>query len=214
MENNQNQNNQVNTGNINQQVQSNNNSKIIITIMALIIVGLVGYIVYAKFIQKSDNPEPKTTDTPTVTPTPNNTQESTLPEWATYILNQNITSIKYGYADYYDSVNADFKCVEKDVTKEQLKLIFEKMTASKLKKYDAGGAGSDCNNEGLTIEYGNNKKLHIFQNKSITIDSNLDSELMNLVEKDVDIREEVTSSDPWLVFEYDWDASYVISLLK
>lgn len=214
MENNENLNNQVNASSIGKQVQSNNNSKIIITIMALIIFGLVGYIVYTKLIQKNENPEPKPTDTSTVTPVPNNTQESTLPEWATYILNQKVTSIKYGYADYYDSVSADFKCAEKDVTKEQLKLIFEKMTESKLKKHDAGGAGSDCNNEGLTIEYGNNKKLHIFQNRWITIDSNLDSELMNLIEKDVDIREEVISSDPWLVYEYEWDASYVVSLLK
>lgn len=59
--NNQELNNQVNTNN-NQQVQPNNN-KMLIILMALIIVCLAGYIVYAKFIQKGDNPEPKPTNT-------------------------------------------------------------------------------------------------------------------------------------------------------
>ena len=59
MENNEKLNNQVNeNNNINQSVQHNNN-KILIIIMALIIIGLVGYIVYAKFIQKNDSSEPK-----------------------------------------------------------------------------------------------------------------------------------------------------------
>ena len=67
MENNdQNLNNQVNTNNSNvNQPTQNNANKIVFTLMALIIVGLAGYIVYTKFIQKDDKPEPK----------PNNTQE-------------------------------------------------------------------------------------------------------------------------------------------
>ena len=64
MENNENLNNQVNEKNVGQVSQSND-SKALIIIMALIIIGLAGYIVYTKFIQKNDNPEPK----------PNNTQE-------------------------------------------------------------------------------------------------------------------------------------------
>ena len=64
MENNDNLNNQVNDKNIGQVSQSNNN-KVLIIVMALIIAGLAGYIVYTKFIQKNDNSEPK----------PNNTQE-------------------------------------------------------------------------------------------------------------------------------------------
>jgi len=63
MENNdQNLNNQVNTNNsnVNQQA-SNNTNKIVFALMALIIVGLAGYIVYNKFIQKDD--KPKSNDT-------------------------------------------------------------------------------------------------------------------------------------------------------
>ena len=67
MENNENLNNQASQNN-------NGNNKLLIILMALIIIGLVGYIVYTKFIQKSDNPEPKPADTPTVTPTPSNPQ--------------------------------------------------------------------------------------------------------------------------------------------
>ena len=60
--NNQNLNNQVNTnnGNVNQKA-SNNTNKIVFVLMALIIVGLVGYIVYTKFIQKSDSHKPNDT---------------------------------------------------------------------------------------------------------------------------------------------------------
>ena len=36
-----------------------------------------------------------------------------------------LTRYNHEFVIYYDSVNADFKCVEKDVTKEQLKLILE-----------------------------------------------------------------------------------------
>ena len=62
-ENNLNSNNQMNTKtNVNQQTQSNkSNNKILFVVMVLIIVGLAGYIVYSKFIQKNDNPKPNDT---------------------------------------------------------------------------------------------------------------------------------------------------------
>ena len=58
MENNdQNLNNQVNTNNSNVNQQApNNTNKVVFVLMALIIVGLVGYIVYTKFILKDDKP--------------------------------------------------------------------------------------------------------------------------------------------------------------
>ena len=64
-ENNLNSNNQMNTNNnMEQQIQpSKSNNKMLIVLMALIIVGLAGYIVYSKFIQKNDNHEPKPNDT-------------------------------------------------------------------------------------------------------------------------------------------------------
>ena len=65
MENNdQNLNNQVNTNNSNaNQPTQNNTNKIVFALMALIIVGLAGYIVYTKFIQKDDKSEPKSSNT-------------------------------------------------------------------------------------------------------------------------------------------------------
>lgn len=47
----------------NNQMNTKNNSKIIIVIMALIIVGLAGYIVYDKFIQKDITTESQVTNT-------------------------------------------------------------------------------------------------------------------------------------------------------
>ena len=59
MENNQNLNNQVNqNNNVNQPIPNNNTNKIVFVLMALLIVGLAGYIVYSKFIQKNDNFKP------------------------------------------------------------------------------------------------------------------------------------------------------------
>ncbi len=64
MENNQNLNNQVNqNNNVNQPIPNNNTNKIVFVLMALLIVGLAGYIVYSKFIQKNDNPKPNDTQT-------------------------------------------------------------------------------------------------------------------------------------------------------
>ena len=62
MENNENLNNQVNENN-NVQKETKNNSKVLIIIMALVIVGLVGYIVWTSFIQKSNTNEPKDNNT-------------------------------------------------------------------------------------------------------------------------------------------------------
>ena len=63
-ENNLNSNNQMNTNNnTEQQIQpSKSNNKMLIVLMVLIIVGLAGYIVYSKFIQKNDNPKPNDTE--------------------------------------------------------------------------------------------------------------------------------------------------------
>ena len=71
MENNENLNNQV------------NNNNVLIIIMALIILGLAGYIVYTKFIQKSENSELK----------PNDTQEKEC-NCSTSCLGEKITSVK------------------------------------------------------------------------------------------------------------------------
>ena len=80
MENNdQNINTQVNTNNNGNQQEPNNTNKIVIILMALVIVGLAGYIIYTKFIQKDDNTkETNPTPTPIVTPKPtdNNQQVS------------------------------------------------------------------------------------------------------------------------------------------
>ena len=51
-----------NNQNLNNNEKTNNTNKIIFALMALIIVGLVGYIVYTKFIQKEDKTKPNDTN--------------------------------------------------------------------------------------------------------------------------------------------------------
>ena len=188
--------------------KKSNGNIVIISILLLLVFALFGYIVYDKVFSKESNNKSNGSATPTLTP-----EATRLPEWVTYLLSQNITSIKYGYAEYDNDAN--FVCKEKDVTKEDLERILDKMTAFDLKKHDAGGAGSDCNNEGFTIKYGNNKTLYIFRGRWITIDDRLDSELKALIEKDVDIDEPVTNSDPWLVYDYyQFDTSYINMILR
>ncbi len=60
MENDKNLNNQVNTdNNLNQQMPNNNTNKIVLVIIVGIIITLIWYIVYIKFLQKIDNSEAK-----------------------------------------------------------------------------------------------------------------------------------------------------------
>ena len=103
--NNQELNNQVNT-NTNKQVQPNNN-KILIILMALIIVVLAGYIVYVKFIQKGDNPEPK----------PNNTEENGInnqtnnnEKYKNTFKYSNDGSYGIAYAKGYAEVKREYYC--------------------------------------------------------------------------------------------------------
>ena len=70
MENNENMNNQINSNT--QPVQNKNSNNALFIIMAILILGLAGYIVYTKFIQKGDEPKSdNTTPSPVVTPTSN-----------------------------------------------------------------------------------------------------------------------------------------------
>ena len=139
-----------------------------------------------------------------------NNEEKKLADCATYVLNQNITSITYEDG----SVDENEECTKpKTLTKYQLKSIFEKMTASNLKKYDLGGAGGPCNHE-LLIKYNNNKELHIFNGRWISITKENDNEVIRLLEKEQYNYIQPTSDDPWMVFEYDWDYEFINSLFK
>ena len=130
-------------------------------------------------------------------------ENSELPEWADYLLSQNITEITYEDG----KVDDDEICTTpKTMTKEQLKSVLLKMTNSKLKKYDAGGFGGQCWN-GITVRY-DNQKFEIFMGNIIVIDKN-DSNVVSLLEKEQYTLENSTMPDPLWVYKYDWDTSYI-----
>ncbi len=83
-ENNLNSNNQMNTKtNVNQQTQSNkSNNKFFLVLMVLIIIGLVGYIVYAKLIEKGPDK-----------PKDNNIQEQQNGNYVFYVCNDNTYTV-------------------------------------------------------------------------------------------------------------------------
>ena len=184
--------------------QSNNKTITTLLIVFIVLTLLLGgYIIYDKVLKK-DVPVSETEKEK------EKVQEtSTLPEWANYILKQDITEIYYGYPKI---VGETFECTTKTITKEQLKDILEKMTANKLRKYDMGGGGSDCNDEGITIKYGD-KKFVIWKGRWIFLDTGNDPEVISLLEKANYVKEEPTNPEPAIVFEYIWDENYINTLL-
>ncbi len=65
--------NHENVNNSSIQKEPKKNNSVLIIVLALIVLGLVGYVVYAKFIQKGDEPKPSNPDpTPVVTQQANN----------------------------------------------------------------------------------------------------------------------------------------------
>lgn len=182
--------------------QSNNKTLTILLIVFIIMTLLLGgYIVYDKVLKK---------DTPIKETEKEKVQESsTLPAWANYILKQDITEINYIYPN---TVGDSFECATKTMTKDQLKNILEKMTSNKLRKYDMGGAGSSCNDEGINIKYGD-KKFSIWQGRWVLFNSDNDPEVISLLEQADYLVENETNPEPEIVFEYIWDEAYINTVL-
>lgn len=114
-ENNLNSNNQMNANNSveNQIQQSKGNNKLLVVLMTLIILCLVGYIVYTKFIQKSD----------TDTSKDNNTQEKDHNNQQTDNTNNGVSkkliSLKGSCNDVseaYNNINVNLKKIESEYT--------------------------------------------------------------------------------------------------
>ena len=144
----------------------NNNGilKLLLAIFIIATLALGGFVVYDKVLKK-DN-----TDVPVKETEENKVEEkSSLPDWANYLLNQNINKV-----GYYDS--EDWK----DITMDQLKGYLQKLTTEysliKMHDYD-GGCSNYC---GLEIKY-NNNDFRIYAG-SIFFEN--DSTLLSLLEKD------------------------------
>lgn len=186
----------------------------IIILLALIILVLVGYITYDKVLSnkdeiKCDNSIEKTQKEDNDTETNTN-----LPEWANYLLEQNITKITVKRG-----VPKDFgpgkSCLEdKQITNEELKKILEKMTKGKLTKYlDAGGFGGPCLTD-IIIEYNGDNKIELFVNKYIVTKDKKIKSLLEL-EDYVENNERNTAAEKLnTLFEYEWDDSFVETLFE
>lgn len=194
--------------------KTKNNTGVII-LLILIILGLVGYIVYDKALSNKEVCETNEMEQEENNETiKNDTEESILPKWAQYILEQNISKItvKRGINGYLDPAVG---CPEdKQITKEELKQILEKMTIGKLTKHlDTGGFGGPCLTD-IIIEYNDNKKTELFLYKFIvTKDKNVLS-LLELEDYIQDNKRNSAMDDPYTLFEYDWDTSFVETLFE
>lgn len=187
MENNENMNSQISENNsqvtdnkdTNQSNKGNNN--VLVIIMALIIVGLVGYIVYAKFIQKGDEPKetnPTVTSTSETTPEPTNEPSSTSTPSSTPVsADKNV----YKTADGKHSLNVkDFK------NKSNPKLVYDGKTIN-VAKDDSDGYGLKYEKIGKYALYGDGKGqcgeyIFIVNTETNTL-INLDAKKNNRVEQ-------------------------------
>lgn len=176
--------------------------KLIIVIVIIILISVGGYFGYEKFANKEkDKP----------TPVDNGGKEEKYSsEWINHVLKQDIKIINIGYSI---PSGETVECFEKELTKEQLKTILEKMTEAKPVKKDIGGENTECNYEGIRIEY-QDYRVEIFKNKYVVVDSDMDPEVLELLEKEKNSEEATSKENPWWAFEYNWDSSYINSLIN
>ena len=192
--------------------KSNSGLIALVIVLFLLVLGLGGYIVYDKVLSSREN---STNDTTNDVPSDNTIEEKQLPEWAEYLLNQNITDIIYkkGKFEYDEKTGKSFCTPEKEMTKEQLKNVLIKMTEADLKKYeDSSGRGGPCW-IGIVVNY-NNTKFEIYGNDAIFIEDN-DEYIMSLFEKEeyTLVTAENKNNDTKGYYYYNWDYSYIDTLL-
>lgn len=193
--------------------QKNNNGLIaLVIVLFLLVLGLGGYIVYDKVLSNNETPVNETTNN---VPSNDDIVEEQLPEWVEYLLNQNITDITYqkGQLEYDETTGKNSCTPEKKMTKEQLKDILIKMTEADLKKYeDSGGRGGPCW-IGIVVKY-NNTKFEIYRNDAIFIEDN-EEYIMSLFEKEkyTLVTSENKNNDTKGYYHYNWDYSYIDTLL-
>lgn len=128
-----------------------------------------------------------------------------LPEWAKYLLNLNISSITY------ESVKEDDICDTRNISIDQLTRVLSIMTESRLMKYNYGNPVAGCNHR-IIIKY-DDKEFTIDEGFIISVQNN-DSKIISLLDKEDFTYIKPETSDPWMVFEYGWDTSYLDSLFK
>lgn len=163
----------------------------------------------------NDNNENSEVDNNVQNGNDDNIKEEKLPEWASYLLKQNIKNITVHRTFKGEGFDPSVGCLEsKQITNEDLTQILEKMTKGKLTKYlDAGGFGGPCLTN-ILIEYNENEKLELFLYEYIITK---DAKILSLLEKEQYTENNTYNSsidEPNTLFAYDWDDSFVETLFK
>lgn len=131
--------------------------------------------------------------------------DENMAEWAKYLVKQNITAIIYEKADDKGA------CIEREITKDELKMVLTKMTASRLMKYNYGIQAANCNHR-ITVKYDN--KEFMIEGGYLINANNTDSALIALLDKEELNYIQPDSKEVWMVYEYGWDIKYLDTLFK
>lgn len=190
--------------------QKNNSGLIaLVIVLFLLVLGLGGYIVYDKVLSNKETP---TNDITNDVTSENTTVEEKLPEWAEYLLKQNITEIKV-YNRNLESFEAGKDCPEPEtITKEQFSSIIKVMVKSNLTNYkNASGFGGPCMKD-LIVKYNDDQEFKLLLYKFIiTKDNNITSSLA----KEKYTENTIMQGDDKYedMYAYEWDTSYLDTLL-
>ena len=195
--------------------EKNRNSGLIVLIVILCLAVLVlgGYIVYDKMFSNKGTPTNENTNN---IPSDSPVIEEKLPEWAEYLLKQNISSIVVNNRTCTMDDDGMHESTEQ-LTVDQLRKVLAEVTKAKLTKYkDIGGFGGPCL-KNIKVKYNDTKEFELFLYKYIDIEKT-DSEIITLLEKEnytnVDSRTNTpVPENPQSMFEYDWNGAYLDILL-
>ena len=188
---------------------------VIIVILSLSVGGLSGFIINDKMSNNNDNNITNDNIPNNNDNNNNNEKEEKLPEWAQYLLKQNINEITvYNYGDpYYDAdIHA---CVPgpKKINKTQLEDILGVMTKGKLLNYIRPvGFGGFCVPK-IIIIFNNNEELEFYNFKFIITQNR---QIINLL-KNEDYTDDYSMTGDGTdenLFAYKWDSSYINDLFN
>ncbi len=138
--------------------RSNDKKKAIIIVLAfamvLMLLLLVLYYISGSIDKKNDS---TSNTTVTATPEPTNNTTENYADWMDYILNQNITNIKFERKECDFDNNIYGELVKSETyTVEKLRTIFTKLNKYSLKRAYAGGSGGDDCGDKIVISYQKN----------------------------------------------------------
>lgn len=186
--------------------KSNAGLYVLIGVLCVLVLLLGGYFVYDKVLNNKETPVENNNINDI-----NNIEEEKLPEWAQYLLNQNISEIIVNNRKF-ESFDPEVGCPETEkITKEQLRSVLEVMVKSQLSNYkNASGFGGPCM-ESIVIKYNNNQEFKFLLYKYIVTE---DNQIKSLLEKErYTINNSLKGDEIYDdMFAYEWDSSFLDTL--